>query len=58
MASDDLDKCKAALEDWIDSLSSWMIGFTWPVVIGLVMEFASSYGAGGPSVGRNYLYCR
>jgi hypothetical protein len=39
MVSDNLDARKTALEDSIDSLSSWMIGFTCPVAIGLVMEF-------------------
>ena len=39
MASDNLDARKTALEDWIDLLSSWMIGFTWPVAVGLFMEF-------------------
>lgn len=39
MTSEDLDERKRTLENSIDSLGSWMIGFTWPVAIGLLMEF-------------------
>jgi hypothetical protein len=45
MASEDLDARKTALEDGIDSLSAWMIGFTWPVAIGLIMEFYAIFNA-------------
>jgi len=39
MKSNDLEARKTALEDRIDSLGSWMIGFIWPVAMGLFMEF-------------------
>jgi hypothetical protein len=39
MASNDLEARRTSLEDKIDSLGSWMISFTWPVAIGLFMEF-------------------
>jgi len=39
MASDDLEARKTSLEDRIDALGSWMIRFTWPVAVGLLMEF-------------------
>jgi len=39
MASDDLEARKTTLEDQIDSLGSWMLGFTWPVAVGLFIEF-------------------
>src|SRR5580698_3867677 len=43
MTSDDLDARKTALEDRIDILGIWMIGFVWPVAVGLVMEFYAVY---------------
>jgi hypothetical protein len=39
MASDDLGTRKTELEDWIDRLGAWMIGFIWPVAVGLFIEF-------------------
>ena len=39
MAPDGLDVRKTELENRIDSLGSWMIAFTWPVAVGLMMEF-------------------
>jgi hypothetical protein len=39
MVSDALEARKAALEDRIEALGSWMIGFIWPVAIGLFIEF-------------------
>jgi|ERR1017187_1789546 hypothetical protein len=39
MKSDDLEAHKMAVEDRIDSLGSWMIGFIWPVAVGLFIEF-------------------
>jgi hypothetical protein len=46
MASDDLEAQKTALEDRLDSLGSWMIGFIWPVAVGLIMEFYAILGVG------------
>jgi hypothetical protein len=39
MASDDLAARKTGLENRLDSLDSWMIGFTWLVAVGLFIEF-------------------
>ena len=44
MTSDDLEARKADLEDWIDGLGAWMIGFVWPVAVGLVIEFYALLG--------------
>ena len=37
---------KTALENQIDSLDLWMIGFTWPVAIGLFIEFYAILNVG------------
>ncbi len=44
MTPEDLESRKASLEDWIDLLGSWMIGFVWPVAVGLLIEFYAVLG--------------
>lgn len=43
-SSDDRLAERKSLEDSIDAWGSWLIGFIWPVVVGLVMEFYTIMG--------------